>query len=81
MSRMVIVSASLMKLLGEAADAEMAYDPLLKKQWTDQISTSKDSMAAGGIVELKVDNDWPVAYFLLRYATAEIACKVPRIRA
>jgi hypothetical protein len=73
----VKVDQHLITLLKCAAEEELS-DPLVRKLWLDQCTSSRASQREGGVVALRTDHDWAVAFFILRYGSLEINSRVVR---
>lgn len=59
-----VVSAALLKLAAERADAIMKAKPGLEMMWLDHNRTSTLSNREGGILQLECDSDWILAFYI-----------------
>jgi hypothetical protein len=74
-----MVSSDLMELLKETANEIMQQeDGVHGDDWLNENRTSKESDAKGGVITLRTDNDWPVAFMVWYYGRPEIVKKLPR---
>lgn len=77
----VKVSADLIALLAETCDEIMKQDGgVHKRDWLAQVTTSKESSAAGGPIALRNDHDWKVAFIVWYFGRPNIVTKLPRER-